>query len=503
MKKYIFFLLLLLTISLSSCDTAIEVVDCDKYPSHVDCLTDPDPDPDPITCETGFELVGDKCEEIEILTCETGFEVVGDKCEAIVVEDFLEIYYLNDLQGSALSNYYNGLSTINMLNLMGLDAFVVGNHEFDWGLDTILNYQDGNLDNGEADFPFLAANIVYKGTDDMPEEIDPYTIITKGTHKIGVIGTIGYGLEGSIAESKVSPYEFLDPMPFIEQYATYLRTVENCDVIIVVAHDSGRINDDVAALTGDAKVDAVFNGHSHSTYANMNNGIPEIQSGSNGKNVGYVKMTFDDVGDISYDIDNLTKYSDALFHTEDTDVQALLDTYLLETDDLFNTPIFNSENAVSKGELTDWISELINKSVGADISFHNYGGTRTDIEDSESISLGLLYQIWPFDNVIKTSVLTGTEVNALIASGSLGYYTDITYFDPSELYLVATNDYVYDKPTNPFLDGLDPTNTGLLLRDLALTEMEKQALIYDTFDVDNEIVTTYQDYAYLLEETAN
>lgn len=38
------------------------------------------------------------------------------------------------LQGSALSNYYQGESTLNLLEMMGLDVFVVGNHEFDWGL---------------------------------------------------------------------------------------------------------------------------------------------------------------------------------------------------------------------------------------------------------------------------------------------------------------------------------------------------------------------------------
>src|SRR5690606_22609607 len=39
------------------------------------------------------------------------------------------------LQGQLISNWYNGASTIELLNDMELDAFVVGNHEFDWGID--------------------------------------------------------------------------------------------------------------------------------------------------------------------------------------------------------------------------------------------------------------------------------------------------------------------------------------------------------------------------------
>ena len=68
------------------------------------------------------------------------------------------------LQGSALSNYYQGLSTIELMNEMYFDAFTVGNHEFDWGIDVVTSYFDGNDANGEANFPLLGANIFLKNT---------------------------------------------------------------------------------------------------------------------------------------------------------------------------------------------------------------------------------------------------------------------------------------------------------------------------------------------------
>ena len=196
-------LLLLFTFTLASCETETPYeIDCEQYPTHVDCLVDPDPDPDP---------------DPEPIVCVDGLTLIQGECVSLVTEDYLEIYYLNDfhgaitpdgdrmglayianlintkrianpdnvlfvvggdiLQGSALSNYYAGLSTINLLNEMGLDAFTIGNHEFDWGLDVIQSYADGNLENGEADFPFLGANIFLEGTMDMPTGIDPYTIV--------------------------------------------------------------------------------------------------------------------------------------------------------------------------------------------------------------------------------------------------------------------------------------------------------------------------------------
>jgi len=447
-------------------------------------------------------------------------------------EDFLDIYYLNDfhgallsdsdqigityianyiktqkienpdnvlfvvggdiLQGSALSNYYEGLSTITLFNEIGLDAFTIGNHEFDWGIETVLKYADGDQSNGEADYPFLGANIFYKGTTTSPEGIDPYTIVEKGNHKVGIIGTMGYGLEYSIATSKIEDYEFADPMVWIEHYAEYLRTVENCDVVIVVAHDSGNINNEAALLTGDKKIDAVFNGHSHSDFINTNSGIPFVQSGSNGELVGHVKMAFSDNGEITYIAENLQRYDSQLFATEDEEVKSILEAYILETDSIFNTPILNSNSYFSQSELSDWIAELMRVATNADIGFQNGGGTRTSIGDGDVINLGLLYQIWPFDNVVKTVQLTGAQINSL--KRSLEYSTNIDEFDADTLYTVATNDYVFDKPTNPFLSGDNPVNTGILLRDLANDEMLLQKELYSTFDVDNEILTSYISY---------
>ena len=514
MKKLLSIILLFLAIfTLTACDSFNnnnDKVDCIENPTHEECDTDP---VDPINCETGYE------------------EINGE-CELIVIEDYLEIYYLNDLhgailpdedqlgltyignlintkktenpdnvlflaggdmlQGSALSNYYNGLSTINILNEMNLDAFTVGNHEFDWGLDTITGYADGNIENGEADFPFLGANIFYEGTENIPEEFDPYTIIQKGDHKVGIIGTMGYGLEYAIAEARINGYNFGEPQILIEYYSHYLRTEEDCDVVIVMAHDTGSINDYVTGLTGDYKVDAVFNAHSHNSYATLVNGVPTIQSGSNGENVGYLKMTFQDDGTIKYNYENYNKYSSSLLHEEDLAVKTLIEQYQSETDELFNTPIITNYEYLNKFELSEWLSTVIAKATGADIAFQNNGGTRTDVQQNEVYNLALLYQIWPFDNVIKTTELTGAQIKIIISQGD-SYYTEVTNFDDDTTYLVATNDYSFDKDGSLFQNGSNEINTGILMRELAEDELILQSAIYDNFKISNSILTNNDD----------
>ena len=53
------------------------------------------------------------------------------------------------LQGTAFSNMLIGEPGIAALNEMNFDCFVIGNHEFDWGLDELSIYKDGDESNGE------------------------------------------------------------------------------------------------------------------------------------------------------------------------------------------------------------------------------------------------------------------------------------------------------------------------------------------------------------------
>ncbi len=398
------------------------------------------------------------------------------------------------LQGSALSNYYYGLSTITLMNDIQFDAFVLGNHEFDWGIDVILDYIDGDEENGEADFPLLGANVFYEGTETMLDNVEPYTIIDVYDMKIGIIGTMGYGLETSIATSRIADYDFASPVPIIADYASLLRNTYDCDMVVWVGHDSGAINDSVSELTGDSKIDAIFNGHSHIEYANMYLGVPQLQAGANGEFLGHVRIYFDTYGDITdYVVENLESTDSLDFQTEDSSVSVILNGYVTETSSLFNTPIIDSEESYYSRDLSRWIAKLMRIASDSDIAFQNYGGTRSDLDADETITLGKLYEIWPFDNYVKTVELPGSEVKSLISNSGDAYDTDIEVFLDDVYYTVATNDYIFDKEYNPFIDGTNIVNTGLVLRDLAADEFILQSLVYDTFNVDNLIQTEPQN----------
>lgn len=404
------------------------------------------------------------------------------------------------LQGSLLSNYFNGESTIDVLNQMQMDAFTVGNHEFDWGFDIITNFRDPSSDSIQADFPLLGANIFLDGTTTRPDHVDAYTIIEKGDLKIGIIGVIGLGLEYSIATSKITGYYFDNPVYWTAYYAEQLRTVEGVDIVLAVIHDNGvssGYNQSISALTGNQRIDAVFNGHSHSTYAQYitRTGVrlPYIQSGANGTSLGKITLELDESKNVieAYAV-NLNASSDARLNQNNDSIDQVIDTYYSQVEPLLTEPIITSGAYMSTTDLTYYMAELIRMASDSDIGFHNSGGTRAPLTNGQIITIATLYQIFPFDNKIKTTYLLGSEINAFKNSSYGSYFstreTDMV-FEDDVYYKVATNDYVFDSTNNPFIYGNDSEDTGILIRDVLETVLRNQKEAgYDYFYLNNPIV---------------
>lgn len=402
-------------------------------------------------------------------------------------------------QGTGLSNLHYGKDMIDIMNIINFDAMTVGNHEFDWGLETILNYFDGNFENGEADFPILGCNVIDKRTNELPENMDAYTIIERGELKFGIIGYIGYGLENSIATNRIANYEFMDPVPIIEEISLSLRREKEVDVVIACGHDaSNNTNRDIANLEGDKRVDAIINGHSHAkttgSIKRQSDGInvPYVQAGSSGESVGKVELTY------SYKDDKVVKAKSSTqtitnLSKENEEIKTLVDRLIADTADVFERVIGISGCDLNQFSAATWscnaMREYIVDNYGeCDIAFTNIGGIRESafpIKENESITVERIYQMVPFDNAIKTVKLKGSVIKALLQNpGELSYssstvkieghliYINGEIIEDNKIYAVACIDYIFDKDTYPFLKGEDIVTTGVLFRDLLIENIE-------------------------------
>ena len=164
------------------------------------------------------------------------------------------------MQGTAFSNMLLGEPAVASFNEMNFDAFVIGNHEFDWSIDNLSVYKDGIIENGELDCPFLGANIV-DGEGNRPNWIEPYTIVNKGNVKVGIIGVIGDNLESSISKVALGNYRFTSTVESVNKYAKILLEDEKVNILIVSSHAHNEFANQSYVNT--YEVDAIINGHDH------------------------------------------------------------------------------------------------------------------------------------------------------------------------------------------------------------------------------------------------
>ena len=395
-------------------------------------------------------------------------------------------------QGTGISNYRYGRDTLTWMNGVGFEAMTLGNHEFDWSLDKMLKYQDDDLTNGEANFPFLGCNIIDKRTNTLPNNILPYTVIVRNNVRIGIVGYIGYGIESDIATGMIKDYKFISPVEEVAKYAKILRTTENCDLVIAVGHDDSSVtNKGIADLTGDSRVDGIFNGHAHlqkSQFLIANDGrrVPVVQGGSSGEAVSEITFVLNE---------GVWEATTAYYHKmKNAEKNEEVDNYvksLVEvTSPIFKRVLTYAGSDFNKYSGIDWAVDALKSHMNVDVAFINDGGIRADafpINKGQEVKVENVYRIMPFDNAIKTVKLTGdqilslTTVNGFSYSSSLRqegstWYINGSVLDKNTSYTVAAVDYIFDKDGSIFQKGTDIVSTGVLFRDILIENLESIGL---------------------------
>src|SRR5690554_3663644 len=285
---------------------------------------------------------------------------------------------------------------VEVFNELNLDAFVIGNHEFDWGLDEIIKYFNPSYTGVKANFPLLGANIIDKRTNERPEFIDSHVIIERNGLNVGIIGVIGDGLESSIATLRVKDYYFSDAYQAVLETANEINDL--VDVILVVNHHNNQqFNSKVSNID---KVSAIFNGHTHSVYDGLiNSKIPYIQSGSNGRYVGNVLLQFnEDKSFVSGNAENINYHKD--LNTFDENIQNIIDRYYEDIKHLYEDELLIASRALDTNELANYIARVMMEATNSVAGFQNSGGTRDTISYGQGITAADIFQIFPFDNQI-------------------------------------------------------------------------------------------------------
>lgn len=400
-------------------------------------------------------------------------------------------------QGTAFSNYYYGRPLVEIMNQVGFDVFTLGNHEFDWGIEKIAAYRDENPENGEMDFPVLAANIVSKTTGESFPWAQPYRIVEVSGVRVGIIGLIDDYTINSISASRVADYEFLDEVDTIRTYAYQLNVDENCDLVVVSLHGYyASTNQAIANLAeeGEAyRVDALFNGHTHGNLAasvsRVGTDLPYSQvSGKTSSLIGKITLIYDKSTDevLNYSVETI---GDSAFSGTDSGIDSLINAYSSNNEfvTFISEPLAYTPTPISRNLiLSTWGSSVIRDYAGVDFGMVNSGGFRLDM-DSGTITMGDLVEWYPFDNSIKTCEMTGAQLTSffeyidssgedVVFDDGVTYSGGVLYKDGVAVglttwYSVGAVDYIFDKTKYDFLDGRNIQTTDLLMRDLLAEDL--------------------------------
>lgn len=307
---------------------------------------------------------------------------------------------------------------------------------------------------------------------------------------------MGEGNESDIAEAMIGDYQFANPIPYIKSTISDLRVNQGVDVVIVSGHEGNDSNQMLASLEGDERVDAIINAHTHSTYSGTitrTDGIkiPYVQAGSAGEKFGLIKLSIDQ--DTKQVTGGTAEVKYNLSKTEDSTIKTIVSNLKEETLPVFGRVIGIANEYVDRYGAADWAATALKEYATTDIAVINIGGIRAQafpIEQGTNITVSKIYEIMPFDNVLKTVDLKGLDVRILVNKSdfvmSSNVYQDratgLIYIngevlDNDKMYSVATIDYIFDKPENPFLGGENISNTGILFRDILIQTVEKDGTI--------------------------
>lgn len=193
-------------------------------------------------------------------------------------------------QGTPYFNFYHGRVEVDALNRMEYDAITLGNHEFDYGVDTLATILK------QAEFDVVSANYDVKNT---PLEgiVKPYTIIRRNGMKIGVFG-LGVNPEGLIAERNFAPVKYLEPIPVAQDIASLLKHQHRCDLVVCLSHMGTFENEQQPSDTQLAKstkdIDIIIGAHTHKVVTNhyvknmQGDSVFLAQMGKSGARIGKI-----------------------------------------------------------------------------------------------------------------------------------------------------------------------------------------------------------------------
>ncbi|MEV4779975.1 bifunctional metallophosphatase/5'-nucleotidase [Burkholderia sp. LMU1-1-1.1] len=389
-----------------------------------------------------------------------GIDTLGAALQAWRKQDpELLLVGAGDLIGAspAISSMWADEPTMAAMDLLGLRASTVGNHEFDAGRVELLRQQKGGCKSPRADkackfdpdyagaqFSYLAANVIDMVT--RKPILPAYRIETAHGVKMAFIGTVLRETAETSLASGIAGLDFIDEADAINRQLPELRK-QGVGVFVVLLHQGGTTvekfdQQDCSQLTGpvvdvvkrlDPAIRVVVSGHSHKGYLCRVDGRLVTQSDSAGHVMGRIKLRVDT---------NTNTLQDASATQEvmvpgTWPADPALDAYLKKARERSAAQLARPVAALAvpvvgralddNGEspLGDLVADSVlaaGRPFGVQIAFMNDGGIRSDLESGAGrrVAVGQALVVLPFGNKLVAMNFKGWQIYDLLEQQWIG-----------------------------------------------------------------------------------
>ena len=333
-------------------------------------------------------------------------------------------------QGSTLVSYYKGKNAAEYMAAAGYDAVSMGNHEFDYSFDALLDNMKVLTDAGVK---VIDANVINKETG--KSYFDANAVFEFDGIKVGV-----FGLDTSETLTKASPsnvkaVNFLDKEEMFKEAQAQVDELKSagCDYIIALTHlgvdeeSVGRRSTDLAAAV--KGIDLIVDGHSHTVIdgGEKVGDIVIVSTGSYLANVGTVVIDKEAKTEEAKLI-SAADYAAGTAQYDET-VKALVAEDVAEVAEAYSKVFAKTEVHLEgtkqivrsqETNLGDFTADAYlytaqkyadehELGVNVDCAISNGGGIRVSVEPGD-ISMDTLVTIFPFGNNVCLVTITGEQL---------------------------------------------------------------------------------------------
>lgn len=352
-------------------------------------------------------------------------------------------------QGSLIDSDFQGLSSMDILNLIDIDAMSLGNHELDYGISHMMFVAR------YADFPIVNANLLMKGNN--KHLFKAYHLIDLSGFNILFIGLLTSDIvDQTKAEGLVGSFVNIeDSIKAIEIAKEDLKKKgKKADFIVLLTHIGYEADLELAEkLDPELGVDIIVGGHSH-TYIDepaVVNDILVVQAGKENTHIGRFDLSIDT------ETKKIKKWKWEMIPVDEdhcpTDkfVRAMVNTYQMDIDEKYGKVItrlkrtldnYGRQNPTEVGQM---FADAFKESLDIDIMLMASSSLRCYSMDM-TVTLQDLRETYPYDGKVYKVKVTGEQLYRMIAH----MLRDEVLDDREETYYQTSKDLkiVYDKKTH-------------------------------------------------------